>query len=71
MGDGHVDFPAFTSYVSRAGYQGDIEVEIFNADIWAAPPAEVVATMAERYRDLVLPHLAASSEEHLGAEAGR
>jgi sugar phosphate isomerase/epimerase len=71
MGDGHVDFPTFTSYVSRAGYQGDIEVEIFNADIWAAPPAEVVATMAERYRDLVLPHLAASSEEHLGAEARR
>jgi sugar phosphate isomerase/epimerase len=59
MGDGHVDFPAFTSYVSRAGYQGDIEVEIFNADIWAAPPAEVVATMAERYRKLVLPHLTA------------
>jgi sugar phosphate isomerase/epimerase len=57
MGDGHIDFPAFTTSVARAGYRGDIEVEIFNADLWAAPPAEVVATMAERYRELVQPYL--------------
>ncbi len=57
MGDGHIDFPAFTRSVARAGYRGDIEVEIFNADLWAAPPAEVVATMAERYRELVQPYL--------------
>ena len=57
MGDGHVDFQAFTRSVARAGYRGDIEVEIFNADLWAAPPAEVVNTMAERYRELVRPYL--------------
>ena len=57
MGDGHIDFPAFTRSVARAGYRGDIEVEIFNADLWAAPPAEVVDTMAERYRELVRPYL--------------
>jgi sugar phosphate isomerase/epimerase len=57
MGDGHIDFPAFTRSVARAGYRGDIEVEIFNADLWAALPAEVVNTMAERYRELVLPYL--------------
>jgi sugar phosphate isomerase/epimerase len=57
MGDGHIDFPAFTRSVARAGYRGDIEVEIFNADLWAAPPAEVVDTMAERYRELVQPYL--------------
>jgi sugar phosphate isomerase/epimerase len=58
MGDGHIDFPAFTKAVVRAGYRGDIEVEIFNADLWAAPPAEVVDTMAKRYLELVKPYLA-------------
>ena len=58
MGDGHIDFPAFTQSVARAGYRGDIEVEIFNAELWAAPPAEVVDTMAERYLELVQPYLA-------------
>jgi sugar phosphate isomerase/epimerase len=59
MGDGHIDFPTFTRAVAAAGYTGDVEVEIFNADLWAQPPAEVVATMAERYLDLVAPYLAA------------
>jgi sugar phosphate isomerase/epimerase len=58
MGDGHIDFPAFTQSVARAGYRGDIEVEIFNAELWAAPPAEVVDTMAKRYLELVQPYLA-------------
>jgi sugar phosphate isomerase/epimerase len=58
MGDGHIDFPTFTRSVALTGYHGDIEVEIFNADLWAAPPAEVVDTMAERYLELVEPYLA-------------
>ena len=57
MGDGHIDFPAFTRSVARTGYSGDIEVEIFNADLWAAPPSEVVDTMAKRYLELVRPYL--------------
>jgi sugar phosphate isomerase/epimerase len=57
MGDGHIDFPAFSRAVARAGYHGDVEVEIFNADIWAAPPASVVETMADRYLELVQPYL--------------
>jgi sugar phosphate isomerase/epimerase len=57
MGDGHIDFAAFTRAVARTGYRGDIEVEIFNADWWAAPPASVVNTMAERYLELVKPYL--------------
>ena len=31
--------------VAAAGYSGDIEVEIFNADVWAPDGDEVVATM--------------------------
>ena len=57
MGDGHIDFPTFTRSVASAGYRGDIEVEIFNADLWAAPPATVVETMADRYLQLVRPYL--------------
>ena len=57
VGDGHIDFAAFTRSVAKAGYRGDIEVEIFNADLWAAPPAEVVELMADRYLELVQPYL--------------
>jgi sugar phosphate isomerase/epimerase len=57
MGDGHIDFPAFTRTVARAGYGGDVEVEIFNADLWKAPPTWVVDTMIKRYLDLVQPYL--------------
>ncbi len=57
MGDGHIDFPAFTSAVAAAGYSGDVEVEIFHADVWAAPGDQVIATMARRYVELVQPHL--------------
>lgn len=57
VGDGHIDFAAFTAAVAATGYAGDVEVEIFNADLWAAPGDEVVATLARRYTELVEPHL--------------
>jgi len=31
-------------------------VEIFNADIWATPGEEVLATMSQRYLDLIQPY---------------
>ncbi|MEV4169705.1 sugar phosphate isomerase/epimerase [Nonomuraea sp. NPDC049709] len=55
MGDGVIDFRPITRAVQAAGYTGDVEVEIFNADIWAADPDEVVTTMKARYEDVVLP----------------
>ena len=57
VGDGHVDFGVLTRAVAATGYAGDVEVEIFNADVWAAPGADVVATLARRYVELVEPHL--------------
>lgn len=33
MGDGHIDFAVLRRAVDAAGYGGDIEVEIFNADV--------------------------------------
>ena len=54
MGDGHIDFAPLRAAVDATGYDGDIEVEIFNADIWAADGDEVLATMVQRYLDCVL-----------------
>jgi sugar phosphate isomerase/epimerase len=53
-GDGHIDFAALGAAVDGAGYSGDIEVEIFNADVWAAEFDAVVATVVERYIQHVL-----------------
>lgn len=49
MGDGHIDFAHLWRAVRDAGYRGDIEVEIFNADIWAADPDQVLRQMKDRY----------------------
>ncbi|SDQ29744.1 sugar phosphate isomerase/epimerase [Microbacterium sp. cf332] len=56
-GDGVIDFAALTRAVEATGYDRDIEVEIFNADIWAADPAAVVRRTAEAFGDAVAPHL--------------
>ena len=57
MGDGYIDFPTITRWMAEAGYTADVEVEIFNAEIWNAPGDETVATIADRYLRLVQPHL--------------
>lgn len=54
MGDGVIDFSRFTVAVSEAGYDGPIEVEIFNHEIWNTPAPVVVATMIDRFEDLVV-----------------
>lgn len=56
-GDGHVDFAPITAAVAAAGYTGDVEVEIFNADLWAAPGPDALATIVRRYAEHVAPHL--------------
>ncbi len=54
MGDGHIDFGHLRRCAEAAGYAGDIEVEIFNAEVWAADPAEVISTVARRFAEFVL-----------------
>ena len=56
-GDGIIDFGSLTQAVVATGYDRDIEVEIFNADIWAQDPAEVVRRTAESFGEAVSPHL--------------
>ncbi|GAA0431276.1 3-dehydroshikimate dehydratase [Acrocarpospora corrugata] len=53
MGDGVIDFAPLNRAVAEAGYRGEIEVEIFNADVWAADPDTVLTTMKSRYADLI------------------
>jgi sugar phosphate isomerase/epimerase len=57
MGDGHVDFAHVTRLVTDAGYDGDIEVEIFRQEIWDAPYAEVAARVAAAFEQTVAPAL--------------
>jgi sugar phosphate isomerase/epimerase len=60
MGDGVIDFATISGWVAAAGYDGPVEVEIFNADIWDSEPDAVIATMKERWARLVAPSLGIS-----------
>ncbi len=56
-GDGVIDFASLTRAVVNAGYAGDIEVEIFNASVWAGDPAEVVRRTVEAFGEAVSAHI--------------
>jgi sugar phosphate isomerase/epimerase len=49
MGDGAIDFGPISVAVTAAGYQGYVEVEIFNAEVWTAPADQTAATVRERF----------------------
>ncbi len=49
LGDGVIDFGPITAGVTAAGYDGYVEVEIFNADVWAAPADRTAGTVRERF----------------------
>jgi sugar phosphate isomerase/epimerase len=53
MGDGVIDFTPLTRAVTEAGYTGDIEVEIFNAEVWAAEPDGILTLLKARFAELV------------------
>ncbi|GAB6897093.1 sugar phosphate isomerase/epimerase family protein [Kineosporia succinea] len=57
MGDGHVDFASITRLVLDAGYTGDVEVEIFNQELWDADPAQVVARVVKAFDETVAGQL--------------
>ncbi|MGH9212136.1 MAG: sugar phosphate isomerase/epimerase family protein [Acidimicrobiales bacterium] len=54
-GDGPIDHRHLRACVEAAGYDGPIEVEIFNADMWARPGADVLADVVSAYRRHVAP----------------
>ncbi|NUT90686.1 MAG: sugar phosphate isomerase/epimerase [Saccharothrix sp.] len=47
-GDGHIDLPWLTGLVAPF-YSGDVEVEVFNADVWAADFSAVAADVVRRH----------------------
>ncbi|MFF0072169.1 sugar phosphate isomerase/epimerase family protein [Streptomyces sp. NPDC005494] len=49
LGDGCVDFRAMRAQVEATGFDGPIEVEIFNEELWARDGAEVIGEVAARY----------------------
>jgi sugar phosphate isomerase/epimerase len=49
LGDGVIDFGPISAAVEAAGYRGYVEVEIFNADVWDAPPDQTACTVRERF----------------------
>lgn len=53
MGDGVIEIRRIREAVEAAGYNGPIEVEIFNRAIWDMPGDEVLALMKERYLEHV------------------
>ena len=59
-GDGVIDFESLTKAVLDAGYTGDIEVEIFNEDVWATEPGEAVRRTAAGFGAAVSPWLGAT-----------
>lgn len=50
MGDGVIDFRRIGSLVEQAGYDGPVEVEIFNQDVWDAPADATLDLLIERFR---------------------
>ena len=55
LGDGVIDFAPVSAAVAAAGYDGYVEVEIFNAAVWAAPPDQTAAMVRQRFALVLLP----------------
>ncbi|WTA27528.1 sugar phosphate isomerase/epimerase [Streptomyces chartreusis] len=49
IGDGAIDMREWKGYVEAAGYDGAIEVELFNDGLWARDGREVLAETAVRF----------------------
>lgn len=58
-GDGVIDLAGLTRAVADTGYSGDVEVEIFNADVWATEPLEAVRRTSAGFAASVSPFLGA------------
>jgi sugar phosphate isomerase/epimerase len=50
VGDGVIDIPMLARAVIGAGYDGLIEVEIFNQEVWDTPGQQTLRTVIDRHR---------------------
>jgi sugar phosphate isomerase/epimerase len=53
MGDGVIELRRIRGEVERAGYQGPIEVEIFNESIWEMSLDDLVSLTRDRFVECV------------------
>jgi sugar phosphate isomerase/epimerase len=56
-GEGVIDIAGLTAAVERAGYTRDVEVEVFNAEVWSRAPEVVVTEVARAFASTVTPWL--------------
>ncbi len=54
MGDGFIELRRMRHAVDDAGYDGPIEVEIFNQALWEQPMDDVLRLMRDRYLQMVV-----------------
>ena len=57
MGEGCIEFGKLVTAVNQAGYQGPIEVEIFNDRLWALPGEQALALIKAQFAELISPAL--------------
>jgi sugar phosphate isomerase/epimerase len=53
MGDGCIDLHDLSEAVTSAGYDGDVEVEVLNSNLWGTDAAAVTALAMERFERFV------------------
>ena len=51
VGDGVVDIPALARAVAATGYDGFVEVEIFNKQVWNTPGDKTLSVLVARHRE--------------------
>jgi len=56
-GTGCIELRRFAEAVEATGYDGFVEVEVFHADVWARPGAEVLADAIAGFQAHVVPGL--------------
>lgn len=53
MGSGYIDIKKIRKAIINTGYDGPIEVEIFNKDMWESPYEEVLEEMLKSFKEYV------------------
>jgi len=53
IGDGVIDLKAEIQILREKGYQGAMSLELFNQDLWAKDPKEVIKVGLERMKELL------------------
>ena len=52
LGEGQIDLAAEIAVLREIGYEGTVSLELFNEDLWAQDPTEVLKVGIERMREL-------------------